>query len=158
MSKKTSKTEVPFNAAIKESLEIASEDALRTEAYNLVDKIVEIKKEIVDIMDKKGGDIMEKKAKVFKIADVLNGTADVPSGHAEKGESAALRTAAAKILPAVGDCMLLSEFVKSFYKRFTRDEYNYARQVFMTRGGSFAIKKAHISGDTRERSFLVRVK
>ena len=153
MSKKTSKTavpftaapvpaSVPFNAAIKESLE---------DSYNRT--ALEIASD-----DKKGGDIMEKKAKVFKISDVLAGTVDVPRGHAEKGESAALRTAAAKILPAVGDCMLLSEFVKSFYKRFTRDEYNYARQVFMTRGGSFAIKKAHISGDTRERSFLVRVK
>lgn len=103
---------------------------------------------------KKGGDNM----KTYKIADVLNGTADVASGKAEKGESKALRLKAASHLKAVGDCMLLSEFVKAFYNRFTRDEYNYARQVFMTRGGIFATKKAKISGDSRERVFLVRIK
>lgn len=95
-------------------------------------------------------------AKVYKISDVMSGKADVESGKAEKGESKALRAKALKHLIAVGDCMLLSEFVKVFYNRFTRDEYNYARQVFMTRGGNFTIKKAKISGDSRERLFLVR--
>lgn len=127
------------------------EDVNNAHAMAYVKRMAEQAKE-------KGGDNMEKKAKVFKIADVLAGTVDVPSGHAEKGESAALRASASKVLPVAGDCMLLSEFVKAFYNRFTRDEYNYARQVFMTRGGIFSIKKARIAGDSRERLFLVRVK
>lgn len=135
MSKKINKTAtpgVPFNPTIQEVVEA--------------------------LIPKKGGENMDKKANVFKISDVIAGTVDVPTGHAEKGESAALRASASKILHAAGDCMLLSEFVKSFYNRFTRDEYNYARQVFMTRGGIFSIKKARIAGDSRERLFLVRVK
>ena len=101
---------------------------------------------------------MTKAPKTYKIQDVIEGKIEVSGGHANVGKSKNLRDAAAVWLKEAGCCMLLSEFVKGHFGRFTRDEYNYARQVFMVRGGSFNLKKATVNGGGRERVFLVRVK